>query len=79
MLEANTAKRIINALNRRDKEMLKTELSSLTSLELIVFLQRGYKFLLPDILKVMELPDARPEERSAESNAIILHTHPNPG
>jgi hypothetical protein len=53
------AKRIINAINKRDKEQLKAELSSLTSLELVLFLKCGYKFLLPDIFKIMELPDGR--------------------
>lgn len=67
-IDFTTGKRIINALNRRNKEELQEVLSSLTSWELMLVFKRGYKFLIPDILKLMEKEDAGPE-RQLDANA----------
>lgn len=55
------AKKIIDAVNKRNKKQLENELSSLTGLELMLFFNSGYKFLMPDILRVMEQIDAELE------------------
>lgn len=55
------AKRIIDAVNKRNKKQLEAELSSLTGLELMLLLKGGYKFLLPDIFRVMEQSDVELE------------------
>lgn len=52
------AQKIIDAINRKDKKALECVLSSLTGWELMLFFKSGYKFLLVDVLKVLELPDA---------------------
>lgn len=61
-------KKIINAVNHKDKAFLLQELAAITGEELIMLLHNGYKFLIADIFKILEKRDAEPE-RELEANA----------